>query len=64
VEAAVVDVRGRRVKTLHSGFREAGTTRLQWDGFDTAGRRAAAGVYFLRVVSREFREARRVVLLP
>jgi WD40 repeat protein len=45
----IVDVRGRRVRTLLDGHRPGGTTSLQWDGRDGAGVSVAAGVYFVRL---------------
>lgn len=49
VTAVVYDASGRRVRTLADGVRPAGTVRLDWDGADESGRRAAAGAYFVKV---------------
>jgi hypothetical protein len=46
----LVDVRGARVRRLGAGPWAAGTHRLLWDGSDDAGRPAATGVYFARLV--------------
>jgi acid phosphatase len=48
VDAAIYDAAGRRVRTLAGGER-SGTITLAWDGQDTSGRDAGAGVFFLRV---------------
>lgn len=50
-EAAIYDLRGRRVRTIGKGVAAAaGETRSwTWDGRDEAGREVAAGVYFYRV---------------
>ncbi len=45
----VYDVQGRARRALHAGYLAAGAHRLAWDGRDAAGRRLAAGVYFLRL---------------
>ncbi len=45
VDVQVVDLLGRRVRTLASGARNAGPVRLHWDGADDQGRPAPAGVY-------------------
>lgn len=45
---AVYDARGRHVQTLFDGGIAPGTRRLEWDGRDRGGRRAAAGIYFVR----------------
>jgi hypothetical protein len=48
VEAAIHDSAGRRVRQLFSGPRH-GTVEIRWDGRREDGRRAAPGLYFLRV---------------
>lgn len=50
-EAALFDVRGRALRTLHRGSLARGTTALAWDGADGSGRPLSSGVYFLRVRS-------------
>jgi flagellar hook assembly protein FlgD len=44
----VVDAAGRRVRALFQGPRAAGATDVVWDGRDDAGRRVAAGTYFVQ----------------
>jgi len=61
VRAAVVDVRGAVVATLLDATLAPGTHSLRWDGHDTAGRRAAAGVYFLRLESDGRTSSRKLV---
>jgi FlgD Ig-like domain len=45
----VLDVRGRRVRSIASGTLSAGSHALPWDGRDEAGLRVAPGVYFARL---------------
>jgi hypothetical protein len=52
VDLSVFDLLGRRVATLESGFMPAGSHRAVWNGADRTGRRAASGVYFVRLESR------------
>jgi hypothetical protein len=47
------DVRGRLVCELYEREAAAGTTTVPWDGRDDAGRFAAPGVYFVRLVTDE-----------
>jgi len=67
VAAAVYDARGRLVRRLDLGAQPATTDdapRLWvWDGRDGSGRRAAAGVYWLELRTREDRTVRKVTLL-
>jgi photosystem II stability/assembly factor-like uncharacterized protein len=44
----VYDAQGRRVRALANGVFEAGRHPIAWDGRDTAGRAAGAGIYFVR----------------
>ena len=61
-DVAVYDLRGRRLRALTQGFREAGRHVLQWDGRDEAGRTMAAGVYVVRLEQAE-RTATRLVTM-
>jgi len=49
VTVEVFDIRGRKVQTLWSGYREPGTHRILWDGNDMLGAAVSTGVYFYRV---------------
>lgn len=49
VRLAVYDVRGRLVRTLVDASLPEGAHQAAWDGRDTAGRAAVAGVYFARL---------------
>lgn len=59
----VYDLGGRRVKTLVDGEATPGRHLLKWDGRDSSGRKAAAGVYFVRLESARVREVKKVTLL-
>lgn len=62
VQAAVVDLAGRRVRTLASGT-YTGTLALAWDGRDEAGRAVAPGAYRLAVTAGSERFSRLLVRL-
>lgn len=47
-EAALFDLQGRRIATLHRGPVAGGTTRIRWDGRGADGAPVPAGVYLLR----------------
>ena len=49
VELAVWSLDGRCVRVLDQGWRTAGPHASEWDGRDASGRRAPAGVYFVRL---------------
>ena len=58
----IYDVRGRLVRTLVDGTLEVGEHDLRWDGRNNAGLRQASGVYFVRLVSGDFVEQRKMVM--
>ena len=64
VVVGVHDVEGRRVVDLMDAHREPGTHTIAWDGRVTSGRRAAPGVYYLKLDAGRGKDARKVVLLP
>ena len=59
----VYSVNGRLVRTLADGVRPAGVHHATWDGRDTDGRMAAAGVYYLRLAADGRVGSRSLVLL-
>ncbi|HET6347676.1 MAG TPA: FlgD immunoglobulin-like domain containing protein [Candidatus Krumholzibacteria bacterium] len=60
---SVYDAAGRRVATLASGPRAAGTYEFSWNGTDDRGRRVAAGVYFYRLQAGKHVYSRKVLLV-
>ncbi|MHB8077794.1 MAG: FlgD immunoglobulin-like domain containing protein [Candidatus Krumholzibacteriia bacterium] len=52
VQLALYDPRGRRVRVVAEGPREAGDYATTWNGDDDHGRRVAAGTYLLRLTWR------------
>ncbi|HTY08494.1 MAG TPA: FlgD immunoglobulin-like domain containing protein [Candidatus Edwardsbacteria bacterium] len=63
VSLKVYDVTGRLVRTLTDGFRAAGYYVASWDGRDSAGNRAAAGVYLCRLATAGGTRIRRLVMV-
>lgn len=49
LEAEVLDLQGRVVRTLAHEFATAGEREIGWDGRDTVGRSAPPGLYLVRV---------------
>lgn len=63
VTVDLYNVLGAKVRSLGSGYREAGLHIVQWDGRDENGRAAAAGVYFYRVNTGDEAKTSKMVLL-
>jgi flagellar hook assembly protein FlgD len=51
VDLAIVDLQGRRVRTLVHSERPAGASSVKWDGRDAFGVNVANGLYFARLVA-------------
>ncbi len=62
-EIDVMDVQGRLVRRLGPAWL-GGSASLAWDGLDSRGERAAAGVYLARIHRGSRLELARIVLLP
>ena len=63
VKLQVFDIRGRVVRTLIDGHREAGEYRQEWDGRDTRGAEVSAGVYLYRLEADGMTLQRKMSLL-
>jgi len=62
LRVTVHDARGRLVRTLLAGAREAGSHEIVWDGNDDDGRRVESGVYFVRAETGRGAVTRKVAL--
>lgn len=62
IKAGVFDRRGQRLAVLLDEERGAGVWVVEWDGTNNAGRRVAAGIYFLVVEANGRTERHRVVV--
>jgi len=63
VTLTIFDLQGRLVRMLTTGSFNTGTNSLLWDGKDNNGRQMSSGVYYYRLLTGEFVEVKRMVLL-
>ena len=63
VRLVIWDVRGRRVRTLLEGLQPAGSGTVNWDGYTDGGKQVSAGVYFVRLETRDAAARTRKVVL-
>jgi hypothetical protein len=63
VRIRIYDAAGRLVRTLVNERREAGTYSEMWDGRDDSGHGAASGIYFYSLITSDFKETKKMVLL-
>ncbi len=59
----IFNLRGQRVKTLASGYLEAGSHVAVWDGTDDSGQGVSSGIYHYRLSNGSSTQTRRMVLL-
>jgi len=63
VQLAIYDVSGRRVRTLMSGWMEAGPHQRVWDGTTDRSERVHPGVYFYRLTAAAGTRTRTMILM-
>ena len=63
VRLMIVDIQGRLVDDLVRSVQGPGEYAVRWDGRDAAGRAAASGIYYYRLTTATWNEARAMVLL-
>jgi PKD repeat protein len=63
VRLEIFDIQGRLVTVLENSEQQPGRHARIWDGRDAEGRPVASGIYFYRLVTPEFRLARKMVLM-
>ena len=63
VRLDIFDVSGRLVRTLVDEEKPAGTYQVHWNGNDSSGRAAAAGVYYCRLEAGDRVEMKKLVMV-
>jgi len=63
ISIKIYDVSGRQVKNLVSEKCEPGYYQTHWFGNDDMGRKVSAGVYFIKMSTKEFESQRKVILV-
>jgi hypothetical protein len=64
VALLVYDLAGRRVRNVLESRLGPGRHQVIWDGRDESGRRAAHGIYMLRLQAGELRAHRKLAIVP
>ncbi|MDP3115236.1 MAG: T9SS type A sorting domain-containing protein [Candidatus Cloacimonadaceae bacterium] len=63
ISLAVYNTRGQLMRTLFSGYKDAGSYSLRWDGTDEANRSLSSGIYLLKLISDRSSSLRKLVLM-
>ncbi len=59
----IYDASGKLVRTLINEKKEAGYHSVEWNGLNDSGRAMSSGVYFYKIETDQFSEAKRMILL-
>jgi len=63
VSIDVYNIKGQKVKTLTNEVFTAGRHNVVWNGDDASGRSVGSGVYFYRMVSKDFESVKKMILV-
>lgn len=63
VRLEVFDARGTLVRLLDESVRDAGRYTLNWDRRDDRGRTVSRGIYFVRLMTGDYRESKKLALV-
>lgn len=63
VSLEVYNVKGQKVKTLLSDYKNAGEHRLEWNGTDDMNRPQSSGIYYYRLINAQKTISKKMILL-
>ncbi|MDD4051870.1 MAG: S8 family serine peptidase [candidate division Zixibacteria bacterium] len=63
VTLTIYNILGQKIRTLIDRPMAAGNQEARWDGLDNSGRQSASGIYLYRLVTSNYDETRKMILL-
>ncbi len=63
VKLEIFNIKGEKVKTLLNDHLEAAHHSIIWNGQDDRGRTVGSGVFFYRMVTRDFTDVRKMIMI-
>ena len=63
VSAVVYDISGAEVRTIASGYREAGNYNFVWNGLNNDGSTVSSGRYIMKITAPNFSDSKTMTLL-
>jgi len=63
VTIKIYNMLGREVRTLVDDFKNQGHYDVLWDGLDNQGYKVSTGVYLYRIISKEFNEVKKTIVI-
>ena len=63
VRLDILDISGRKIRTLIDASKEAGTYQVVWNGQDDYGKSVASGVYVYRIQAGDFVQSKKLLFM-
>jgi len=63
VELNIYNVLGEKVKTLFSKVIQSGNYQIQWEGTNNYNKKLTSGIYFYQIVTEDFIQTKKMILL-
>lgn len=63
VSLKIYDILGNEIATLISGYQQAGTHTIRWDGTNLSGSKVSTGFYFYRLKAGNFAAVKKMLLM-
>ena len=63
VQIKVYDILGKEIATLVNGEKPVGKYQITWKGIDNYGNKVSSGVYFYRIITDNFVQTKKMVLM-
>jgi len=59
----IFNVKGQKILTLVNEYRQSGNHSIIWNGKDISGREVVSGIYFYRLVTNDYTNVKKMVML-
>ncbi len=63
VAVEIYDLLGKKVKSLYTGNLTSGVYKFNWNGTNSAGNHMPSGMYIYRVISKDFQQSGKMILM-
>ena len=63
VKITIFDLKGRVVKTLNEGIKDAGQHIVVWDGKNEDSEKVSSGIYFYQIKSKQYTKTKKMTLI-
>ncbi len=63
IQLAIFDLSGKKIKTLINDTQNAGYHSVTWNGIDRHGNSVASGIYIYKIMTEEFTESKKCMLI-